>query len=75
MVNLLTCDSLSRKIDKEGPSGFMSLANLLMGMIFDLQYKRGYAVQQYRKVLAMKEYETSHQEAKKYMEKPYKRSP
>ncbi len=73
MFNLLKCDSLSRKIDKDGPSGFMSLANLLMGMVYDLQNKRDYALRQYRKVLAMKEYETSHQEAKRYLEKPYKR--
>ena len=73
-ANLLICDSLSRKIDKEGPSGFMSLANLMIGMIYDLQNRRDYAIQQYRKVLAMNEYETSHQEAKRYIERPYKRS-
>ena len=64
-------DELSRKLDKEGPSGFMSLANLQVGMIYDLQGKREHALQQYRKVLAMKEYENSHRDAKKYTEKPY----
>ncbi|MBI4427995.1 MAG: tetratricopeptide repeat protein [Ignavibacteriales bacterium] len=74
LASLFTCDSLSRKIDKDGPSGFMSLANLLIGMIYDLLNKRDHALQQYKKVLAMKEYETSHLEARKYMIRPYKRS-
>ncbi|MEK7748479.1 MAG: hypothetical protein AAB269_00315, partial [Bacteroidota bacterium] len=74
LVKLEKCDSLSRKIDKDGPSGFMSLGNLLMGMTYDLQNKREYALQQYRKVLAMKEYENSHVDAKRYTEKPYKRN-
>lgn len=74
LVKLQKCDSLSRKIDKDGPSGFMSLGNLLMGMTYDLQNKREHALQQYRKVLAMKEYENSHVDAKRYTEKPYKRN-
>ena len=73
-MKLQKCDSLSRKIDKDGPSGFMSLGNLLMGMTYDLQNKREHALQQYRKVLAMKEYENSHVDAKRYTEKPYKRN-
>jgi len=64
-------DELSRKIDKDEPSGFMSLGNLLIGMIYDAQGKRQDAVQQYKKVLAMKEYEDSYTESKKYLEKPY----
>jgi tetratricopeptide (TPR) repeat protein len=74
LTNLMKCDSLSRKTDKEGPSGFMSLANLMIGMIYDLQNKRDHALQQYRKVLAMKDYESSHQDARRYTEKPYKRN-
>lgn len=74
LKNLQKCDSLSRRIDKDGPSGFMTLGNLLMGMAYDLQNKREHALQQYRKVLAMKEYENSHVEAKRYTEKPYKRN-
>ena len=66
-------DELSRKIDKDEPSGFMSLGNLLIGMIYDAQGKRQDAIQQYKKVLAMKEYEDSHTESKKYLEKPYTR--
>ncbi len=71
--NLYTCDEISRKLDKDESSGFMSLANLIIGMIYDAQGKRQYAVQQYKKVLAMKEYENSHQDAKKHLEQPYRR--
>jgi hypothetical protein len=52
----------------------MSLGNLLIGMIYDAQGKRQDAIQQYKKVLAMKEYEDSHTESKKYLEKPYTRN-
>lgn len=67
------CDELSRKLDKEGPSGFMSMTNLYIGMIYDLQKKRQYAIMQYQKVLRMKEYENSHQEARRYLQQPYTR--
>ncbi|MBI5464736.1 MAG: tetratricopeptide repeat protein [Ignavibacteriales bacterium] len=68
-----TCDELSRKLDKEGASGFMSMANLTIGLIYDLQGKRAHAEQQYRKVLAFKNYETTHEQAEKYLKQPYKR--
>jgi tetratricopeptide (TPR) repeat protein len=71
--NLYRSDELSRTIDKDEPSGFMALGNLLIGMIYDAQGKREDAMKQYKKVLAMKEYEHSHTESKKYIEKPYQR--
>jgi tetratricopeptide (TPR) repeat protein len=71
--NLYRCDELSRGLDKEGPSGFMSLANLMIGMIYDAQGNRTTAVRQYKKVLGMKEYERSHEESKRYLEAPYRR--
>ncbi len=73
LKNLYACDEISRKLDKDEPSGFMSLGNLIIGMIYDLQEKRQYAIEQYKKVLAMKEYENSYQEAQKYLRQPYKR--
>jgi tetratricopeptide (TPR) repeat protein len=73
LKNLYACDEISRKLDKEESSGFMSLANLLVGMIYDAQGKRQDAIQQYKKVLAMKEYENSYQDAKKYLQQPYTR--
>jgi tetratricopeptide (TPR) repeat protein len=68
---LYRSDELSRRIDKDEPSGFMSLGNLLIGMIYDAQGKRQDALMQYKKVLAMKEYDNSHRDSKKYLEKPY----
>jgi tetratricopeptide (TPR) repeat protein len=68
------CDEISRNIDKNGSSGFMSMANLTVGMIYDLQKKRGSALAQYQKVLNMKEYENTYKEAKRFMEKPYSRA-
>ncbi len=64
-------DELSRKIDKDGPSGFMSMTNLKIGMIYDLQNKRDLAIKQYNKVLDMKEYQDSHAQAERYLEKSY----
>jgi hypothetical protein len=72
--NLYKCDELSRRIDKEGASGFMSMANLIIGMIYDLQQNRSAALAQYRKVLEMKEYENTYKDAHRYMEKPYSRN-
>jgi tetratricopeptide (TPR) repeat protein len=75
LQSLYICDEISRKIDKEEASGFMSMANLLIGMIYDVQGKRQYAIQQYNKVLTMKEFENSRRDANKYLQQPYKRNP
>jgi tetratricopeptide (TPR) repeat protein len=68
---LYTNDELSRRIDKDEASGFMSLGNLLIGMIYDVQGKRNDAIKQYKKVLTMKEFENSHKDSKKYLEKAF----
>jgi len=73
--HLYACDSLSRIVDKGEPSGFMSLTNLMIGMIYDMQNKRDYAVQQYQKVLQLKEYENSQRDARLFLQQPYKRKP
>jgi tetratricopeptide (TPR) repeat protein len=73
LKNLYRCDEISRNTDKNGSSGFMSMANLTIGMIYDLQKKRGSAIAQYQKVLNMKEYENTYKEARRFMEKPYSR--
>jgi tetratricopeptide (TPR) repeat protein len=65
------CDELSRTLDREGASGFMSMANLKIGMIYDIQGKRDLAISQYRKVLDMKEYKDSRGQAEQYMHSPY----
>jgi tetratricopeptide (TPR) repeat protein len=74
LKNLQQCDEISRQIDKSGSSGFLSMANLMIGMIYDVQKKRGSALAQYQIVLNMKEYENTHKEARRYSEKPYSRA-
>ncbi len=64
-------DELSRSLDKNGPSGFMVMTNLKIGMIYDLQSKREYAVKQYNKVLGMKNYQESHTQAERFLKKPF----
>lgn len=66
------CDELSRKLDKKDYSGFMTMANLKVGMIYDLQQKRSYAVQQYHKVQQLKKFEDSYEQAERYLKTPYK---
>lgn len=67
------CDELSRLLDKDGPSGFMVLANIKIGNIYDVAGKRELAVAQYRKVLDMKEYKDSYSQARQYLSSAYKR--
>jgi hypothetical protein len=65
------CDELSRSLDKDGASGFMVASNMKIGMIYDLQAKRDLAIQQYKKIMDMKEYQDSHTQAKGYLKNPY----
>jgi tetratricopeptide (TPR) repeat protein len=65
------CDELSRQLDTREASGFMVMANLKIGMIYDLQGRRALAVSQYEKVRKMKEYKDSLVLAEKYLKTPY----
>jgi tetratricopeptide (TPR) repeat protein len=65
------CEKLSGNVDKGSASGYRAMANLQMGIAFDLLNRRDDAVQSYRRVLAMDEFENSHSRAKQYLEKPY----
>lgn len=69
----LKSENLSRRVDKEGPSGFRAMANLHLGMISDVQGRRDEARQYYRIVLAMDEYQRSHKDARTYLRTPYGR--
>jgi tetratricopeptide (TPR) repeat protein len=70
LERFLRTDELSRGVDKE-PSGFMVMANLKIGVIFDIQNKRDLAVKQYNKVLGMKDYQGAHELAERYLKTPY----
>ena len=65
------CDELSRILDKNEPSGFMTMANLKTGMVYDLLSKRDLALVQYRKVLGMKDYRDSRRQAEQFLQLPY----
>ena len=64
---------MEKRRDRKKISGFMILTNLRIGMIYDLQNKRNYAVDQYNKVLNMDKYENSHDQAENYLNNPYRR--
>jgi tetratricopeptide (TPR) repeat protein len=66
------CDEGSRALDKKRPSSFMSMTNLNIGKIYDKQGKRERAIYQYRKVLRMPNFNTTHDDAKKYINEPFK---
>jgi tetratricopeptide (TPR) repeat protein len=72
LTNFLRCVELSLELDKEGASGFLSMATLQIGMIHDLQKRRQEALTKYRAVLKMKAFENTHRDAGMYLEKPYK---
>ena len=71
MKYLLACDELSRTLDTDGPSGYMIMTNLRMGMLHDLMNQRGYAVKQYDKVLRLEDYNGSRDLARQYKQSPY----
>ena len=65
------CDELCRTVDKWEPSPFMTMANLRIGIIYDVQKKRNHAVQQYQKVQKLKKFENSLELADQYLKRPY----
>lgn len=65
------CDELSRVVDKDDGSAFMTMTNLRIGMIYDIQKKRNYAIMQYQKVQRMKKFENSFDLAQQYLKNPY----
>jgi tetratricopeptide (TPR) repeat protein len=65
------CDELSRNLDRKETSGFMAMANLKVGMVYDVLSKRDLAIMQYQKVLSMKEYQDSHKQAEKFVKSPF----
>ena len=69
--HLYRCDELSRSLDRKEASGFMTMANLKIGMIYDCQAKRSLALSQYRKVMTMKDFMESHAKAGQFMTTPY----
>ena len=71
LTHFYRCDELSRNLDKKETSGFMVMANLKVGMVYDAQAKRDLAITQYKKVLALKDYQDSHELAERFMNTPF----
>lgn len=69
---LLSSSKMSQKVDKEA-SGFITMSNLKLGMIYDLQNNRNKAVECYKKVLAAPDYLDSRSKAKMYLTNKYMR--
>lgn len=66
------CDEAGRFLDEDA-SSFTIQVNLQIGKIYDMQSKRTLAIKQYDKVLSWQDRNGSHNEAKKYKEKPFSR--
>jgi len=64
------CESISNKIDNDDTS-FKVFAMLMQGMRYDAIGNRGRAVEYYKKVLQMKEYSGSWNEANRFLKQPY----
>lgn len=71
LVHFYRCDELSRVLDRNEASGFMAMANLKAGMIYDLQGKRDLALMQYEKVISMKDFKDSRSQAEQFRKSPY----
>lgn len=67
-------DKLSRTLDVDDNSGFMTMTNLKIGMIYDVQGKRDLAIMQYKKVLDMKDHQHAHKLAEEYLKTPFMNS-
>jgi hypothetical protein len=65
------CDELCRTLDVKISSGFMAMANLKIGMVYDKQSRRDLAIEQYKKVLQFSDYLDSHKYAEQYLKIPY----
>jgi hypothetical protein len=71
LAHFYRCDELSRTLDTKEISGFMIMANLKIGMVYDLQNKRELAISQYSKVLDMRDYQDSRKQARQLMKSPF----
>ncbi len=71
LEHFVQCDELSKVLDKSGESGFAVMANLRIGFIYDIQMKRDLALAQYNKVLAMRKFENSYDQAEQYIKVRY----
>ena len=65
------CIEYSKKIDPKDGSGFMVNSYLYIGMINDELGLRNEAIDDYKKILELKDYNNSHNLAKEYLKQPF----
>ncbi len=58
---------------QQADEDYRAWAHLRLGQLYDLQGKRSEAVQQYKTVEGMKDYNNSHKVAREYLKHPYQR--
>lgn len=63
---------MSKKVDKE-TSGFITMSNLKLGMIYDIQGNRAKAMEYYKTVLNSADYSGSKNKARDYLKAPFRR--
>mgnify|MGYP000884842003 CR=1 FL=1 len=68
---LTSSSKMSNKVDDES-SGFVTLSNLKIGMIYDKKNNRKKALEYYNKVESAKDYLGSKSKARQYIQNPYR---
>ncbi|MBS1518504.1 MAG: hypothetical protein JSS91_10505 [Bacteroidetes bacterium] len=67
-----TAEEMTKELDKDNEHTFTAFIYLLQGMLNDVKGNRETAKLYYEKVLAMKDFQNSHQEAEKLLNEPFK---
>lgn len=71
IIFLKECVEISKKTDIDEVSGFRVNATLYLGNLYDLKGEREKAIGYYNECLEIRDYSSSHEFAKRYIEKPY----
>lgn len=64
-------DKLCMKVDRADGSAYKTIITLRIGMLYDLLGNRPSALEQYKRVLEMKDYQDAHVQAKQYLKQPH----
>lgn len=67
----LKADEGNEVVDKDEDTGFLVNTKLYIAYLYDLRGQRNIAKKYYRQVLDLEEFESSHNKARKYLEKAY----
>jgi hypothetical protein len=71
----LEIDDLGRGMKRESDQGYVALANLLLGITYDLQDQRDLAVARYQRVKKLPDWGSSRELADQYLKEPYRTPP